>query len=47
VLSGKTGRAEADRLVAAARAGGGGARGRSRGPDAVAASLAEVVAALD
>lgn len=42
VLSGKTDRAEADRLVAAARSGG-----RGRGPDGVAATLAEVVAALD
>jgi ribonucleotide monophosphatase NagD (HAD superfamily) len=39
VLSGKTTRAEADRLTAA---GAGG-----RGPDAVAATLAQVVAALD
>jgi hypothetical protein len=39
VLSGKTTRAEADRLTAT--------RGGGRAPDAVAATLAEVVAALD
>jgi HAD superfamily hydrolase (TIGR01450 family) len=37
VLSGKTGRAEAERASA----------GRGRGPDAIAATLADVVAALD
>ena len=42
VLSGKTTRAEADALSGAAR---GGRRGR--GPDGVAATLTEVVAALD
>lgn len=41
VLSGKTDRAEADRATAAAR------RGRGRGPDGVAGTLADVVAALD
>jgi HAD superfamily hydrolase (TIGR01458 family) len=39
VLSGKTSRAEAERAVVA--------RGRRRGPDGVAETLAEVVAALD
>jgi ribonucleotide monophosphatase NagD (HAD superfamily) len=42
VLSGKTTAAEADRLPAA-----GGGPGRRRGPDAIAPTLADVVAALD
>jgi len=46
VLSGKTSRAEADRLVSAAAAGRPGRR-RGRGPDGVAETLAEVVAAVD
>jgi len=43
VLSGKTTRAEADALGP----GGPGGPGRRRGPDGVAATLADVVAALD
>jgi hypothetical protein len=42
VLSGKTTADEADRLPVA-----GAERGRRRGPDAIAATLADVVAALD
>ena len=41
VLSGKTTAAEADRLPVA------GSEGRSRGPDGIAATLGDVVAALD
>ena len=50
VLSGKTTAADAERAVKAARArpsGRPGARAPVRGPDAIAATLAEVVAALD
>jgi HAD superfamily hydrolase (TIGR01450 family) len=43
VLSGKTSRADVERDAALRRAG----RGRGRGPDGVAATLADVVAALD